>query len=193
MGDYAQALVDIDVSDEAAPQLKQRLLRWLIEKRVVVEQVSDCVLGSKGGYAPGENYGYALWGHDGAYRAEPPRLWTNGLSIDIDRTVYWGGDLEWVQCPQCGFREMMTLREEGRWDTAFDEAITRWHGGGVGLVPCLGCGADIGLNDWKWSDPWAFGALGVKIWNWEPLGEDFIAQVRDVLDGHRVVYSAYKL
>ncbi|MEX3644967.1 hypothetical protein [Mycolicibacterium porcinum] len=72
MGDYAQALVDIDVSDEAAPQLKQRLLRWLIEKRVVVEQVSDCVLGSKGGYAPGENYGYALWGHAGAYRAEPP-------------------------------------------------------------------------------------------------------------------------
>jgi len=49
------------------------------------------------------------------------------------------------------------------------------------------------LNDWDWGYPWAFGALGVKVWNWDELSPEFIAEVSEVLGGHRVVHCSYKL
>jgi hypothetical protein len=121
------------------------------------------------------------------------RYWTNGLVIETSRQVYPGAALESVTCPNCGHVEAMSPREQGRWDTAFDAAISEWLAGGRGLVPCLGCDAGIGLNDWDWGYPWAFGALGLTFWNWDELSEGFIAETGALLDGHRLVHSQYKL
>lgn len=189
MGDYAQTLADIDATDAEAPALKDRLEAWLIERGVVAAEITDCVLGSDGGHPPGERYGYAI----GNESVAAPNLWTNGLVVETGRQVYHGADLETVTCPRCGHVEAMFPREQGRWDTAFDAAINEWLSGGPGLVPCLGCAAGIGLNDWDWGYPWAFGALGLTIWNWDELSESFIAEIRDLLDGHRLVYCCYKL
>ena len=117
----------------------------------------------------------------------------NGLEIRVGRFIYWGGDLEAVVCPQCRHRESMTPREDGRWDTAFSDALDEWSAGGPGLVPCLGCGAKNGLNDWDWGYPWGFGALGVTVWNWDELGAAFIAEVSEVLCGHCLVRCSYKI
>ena len=75
----------------------------------------------------------------------------------------------------------------------FNDAIDDWLAGGRGLVACLACGADNGLNDWDWGYPWEFGALGVTAWNWDELSPDFITQVSEVLGGHRVIHCSYKI
>lgn len=192
MGEYPQTLCDVDASDDEAETLKQRLLAWLVSKRIVAPDITNCVLSDDGGYRPAENYGYAIYGRD-AGQLDPPWLAANGLQIAVGRQVYWGGDLEAVICPHCRHRESMTPREQGRWDTAFNDAIDDWLAGGRGLVACLACGADNGLNDWDWGYPWGFGALGVTAWNWDELSPDFITQVSEVLGGHRVIHCSYKI
>lgn len=195
VGDYAQTLVDVDATDEDAPRLKQRVLSWLINDQIVAAELSDCVLGAEeGGYAPGENYSYAIVGR-GSVPVTATRLWTNGLSIDATRSVYWASDLDSVTCPRCGHREPLELAGDGdgRFVTAFRPAMLTWVDGGSGEVACASCGEDVGLNDWEWSHPWAFGTLGVKMWNWDPIGEEFITDLSELLDGHRLVYSCYKL
>lgn len=191
MGDYAQTLCDVDASDDAAAALKQRLQAWLVDKRIIESDVTDCVVSSEGGHRPAENYGYAIYGREGTQLDLPAGA--NGLEIAVGRRVYSGADLEAVICLQCRHRESMTPREHGRWDTAFNSAIKEWSAGGPGLVPCLRCGATNGLNDWDWGYPWAFGALGVTVWNWDELSADFIAEVSDVLGGHHVIRCSYKI
>ncbi len=195
VGDYAQTLVDVDATDDDAPRLKQRVLSWLINEGIVAAELSDCVLGvAEGGYAPGRNYSYAIVGRD-AVPVIAPRLWTNGLSVDATRSMYWAGDLDAVICPRCGHREALELVGEGdgRFVTAFRPAMLTWIDGGSGEVPCASCGAEIGLNDWEWSHPWAFGTVGVTMWNWDEICEEFITDLSEVLDGHRLVYSCYRL
>jgi hypothetical protein len=201
VGDYMQTLVDVEIDDEAAGAMRQPLTSWLIGRGIIAPEVTDCVMGRQGGYAPGANYaraiGYAsarrrLWaGARWRHRADPPCYSTNGVSIDVGRQVYWSKELEAVICPRCGHREAMWPRESGRWDTAFDDAFNEWLGGGGGLVACLVCG--VGLNDWDWGAPWAFSALGLTFWNWANLSEEFIAEVGEFLGGHRLVYGANKI
>ncbi|MEX7473232.1 hypothetical protein AB4Z39_26390 [Mycobacterium adipatum] len=192
MGEYFQSIVDVEIGVHEAADAKSRLTAWLVDREVIEAGLTDCVLGEPGGgHAPGANYAYAL----GCQRdyVDPPRLWANGMAISVGRQVYWGGDLEAVICPRCARREQMRPREQGRWDTVFNDAIDDWVRGGAGLVECVGCGAQIGLNDWDWGYPWAFGALGVTVWNWDDLADDFVAEIGQVLGGHRLVYSANKL
>ncbi len=189
VGDYMQTLVDVEIDDRAAVQMKQPLTSWLIGGGIIAPELTDCVLGSEGGYAPGANYGHAI---GDASAALPPFL-TNGVSIDVGRQVYWNLELEAVDCPRCGYRETLWPRELGRWDTAFNDAFNEWLDGGGGLVACGGCGVGIGLNDWDWGSPWAFSALGLTFWNWNDLSGNFIAEVREFLGGHRLVYCAFKI
>lgn len=191
MSEHAQTLCDVDASDDEAEALKQRLQEWLVGKRIIGPDITNCVLSNEGGYPPEENYGYAIYGRDGGH-LDPP-LGVNGLEFIVGRQVYWGSDLEAVVCPRCRHRESMTPREDGRWDTAFGDALDEWVAGGGGLVACLECGTMNRLNDWDWGYPWAFGALGVKVWNWYELSPEFIAEVSEVLGGHRVVHCSYKL
>ena len=192
MSEHGQTLCDVDASDDEAETLKQRLQAWLVDKRIIEPDITNCVLSDAGGHRPAENYGYAIYGSD-AGPLTPPGLRVNGLEITVGRHIYWGGDLEAVICPHCRHRESMTPREEGRWDTAFSGALDEWMAGGAGLGPCVKCGSLNGLNDWDWGYPWAFGALGVKVWNWDELSSDFIAEVSEVLGGHRVIHCSYKL
>lgn len=192
MGEYAQTLCDVDATDDEAAVLKQRLQDWLINKGIVAAAITNCVLSDDGGHRPAENYGYAIYGRDAGH-LDPPHFDVNGLEFTVGRHIYWGGDLEAVTCPHCGHRESMTPIEHGRWDTAFGNAIDDWVAGGAGLVSCLECGADNGLNDWDWGYPWAFGSLGLTVWNWDELGAEFIVEVSEVLDGHRLVRCSFKL
>lgn len=189
MSEHAQTLVDVEMVDQDAESAKQHLLDWLVQCRIIAADLTDCVLGDRGGYAPAENYGQAV----GIIGAEAPEYGVNGLTISTGRSVYWGADLEAVTCPRCGHREQMAPREHSRWDTAFNDAMNSWTAGGIGVVACLGCGVENALNDWDWGYPWAFGTLGLTMWNWDPLSSVFIDQVSEVLGGHRLVHCAYKL
>ena len=192
MGDYFQSLADVEINEQDAAEAKSRVTLWLVERQIICAELTDCVLGDPvGGHAPGANYAHAVGGDP--KEINPPSLASNGMSISVGRQVYWGGDLEAVICPRCMHREAMTPRDLGRWDTTFNAAINDWVAGGAGLVDCLGCGARLGLNDWDWGYPWAFAALAVTVWNWDDLTLDFVADIRELLGGHRLVYCANKL
>lgn len=87
MGDYAQTLCDVDATDAEADELKHRLLTWLVDKRVIRPELTDCGMSSAGGHAPGENYGYAIYGREDA-TLDPPRLW--GRSTPVGGSIGGG-------------------------------------------------------------------------------------------------------
>lgn len=187
MGDWAQCIVDVEVRGNDAVEAEARLTAWLIERGVISDTKTDCVLGAPLGHPPGPNYGYAV-GHSG----RAPELWTNGVEVRLGRSVYYTLDLEGVTCPRCGHHEAL-LDGGGRWHSAFSDTIGEWLDGGTGLVDCVHCHAVHELNDWDWGAyPFAFGELGLRFWNWEPLSDQFVADVSHVL-GHRVVCNDHKL
>lgn len=194
MGDYFQNVVDVEATDEEAGPLGKRLLRWLIESGIVVDTPSDNVVAAELGYRPGPRYAAAVTAPD-----DRITLWTdNGLHLIDQRDVYHCGQygVGPVVCPWCGARDVLedpeTYRMTDRWDE-LSGTFSRWLNGDDGELDCLHCRRPVRLKEWRWEEPvWAFGALGVCIWNWPPLADAFVADVARVL-GHRVVVNSGKL
>lgn len=194
MGDYFQNIVDVEATDEEAGPLGERLLRWLVQSGIVVETPSDNVLGAERGYGPGPQCAAAVTEPDQSML----RLWTNGLHLIERRCVYdcGQGGVGPVVCPWCGERDVLQDPEDyrtyDRWDD-LSGAFDRWLGGDDGELDCLHCRRVVRLKEWRWEEPvLAFGSLGVRIWNWAPLADAFVADVARVL-GHRVVVNGGKL
>jgi hypothetical protein len=194
MGDRFQNIVDVEASDEQAGRLGERLLRWLIESGIVVGTPSDNVLGPELGYGPGPRCTAAVTVFDDGLLT----LSTNGLEVIDDRNVYHCGQngVGPVKCPWCGERDVLedpeTYRMSKRWND-LSAAFNRWLAGGDGELDCLHCRRVVGLKEWRWEEPvYAFGSLGVRVWNWPPLTKTFVADVARVL-GHQVLVNGGKL
>ena len=43
MSDHSEALVFVDVAEENAPELGERLLAWLVDRGFVARELSDCM------------------------------------------------------------------------------------------------------------------------------------------------------
>lgn len=194
MGDYFQNIVDVDATDDEAGPLGERLLSWLIESGIVADTPSDNVLSADLGYGPGPRIALAV--------TDPEdhglTLWTNGLHVIDKRHVYdpGQGGIGPVVCPWCGKRDVLmdpeTAETSDRWDEV-SEALGRWYKGGDGELDCVHCRREVTLKEWRWEEPvLALGSLGVRIWNWPPLAEAFVADVARIL-GHRVVVNGGKL
>jgi hypothetical protein len=190
VGDYFQNIVDVEATDEEAGPLGERLQRWLLESGIVVDTPADNVLG----YGPGPRYMAAVTAPDESML----RLRTNGLHLIDGRNIYHCGQegVGPVVCPWCGQRDVLqnpeTYRMNDRWDH-LSGAFDRWLDGGDGELDCLHCQRVVGLKQWRWEEPaFAFGSLGVCIWNWAPLADAFVAEVAQVLN-HRVVVNGGKL
>lgn len=109
-----------------------------------------------------------------------------GLVIDTRRRVYFSltGD-QYVHCPHC--IEPTTLEHH------LGDVVSDWYdAGGSGLTDCPSCRREVGLNDWHWSPPWAFGYLGFTFWGWDWFDDAYLAEVSALL-GHRIVHPYGKL
>jgi hypothetical protein len=174
MSDNHQSIVDIEVHLDDAPALGRKLLSWLQTEQIVVTKPSDCVLGM--GYAPGALYAKALREPDSRFLG----LLTNGLELITERTVFDAGELGvGLICASCSSR----FGDIPGWGEAIGEWYTQT---GPGNLRCPQCGAVQPVVEWKHDPVYAFGNLGFKFWNWEPLAEEFVKQVRLQL-GHRIV------
>ncbi|MFI5708657.1 hypothetical protein [Kribbella sp. NPDC051620] len=176
MGDRFQVLADIDATPDEAPALAASMLRWLVDSGIVVGERTQCVLGGDGyGYEPGPAYYNAVTTPD----PELSTLITNGLELDVGRTVFYSSDdLSSTTCPYCGFSRVVA---EDVWDE-----ISRWYAGNSGPYRCPACQRAVDLNDLRWMPPWGFGYLGFTFWNWPLLADRFVESVATRL-GHRVV------
>ncbi|OHV01748.1 hypothetical protein [Mycobacterium talmoniae] len=194
MGDWFQRVVDVQTSGADAEVQAARLRSWLIAERIIEPVLTDCVLGEPRGHPPGADFATALAdGFTDENLALTRTLWTNGMDISTGRQVYWVAEpVGPLTCPHCGHLEEMD-HPQSRWNGAFNDAFTAWLAGGDGRVPCVSCNALVALNDWDWGPyPWAFGELGITMWNWPPIAAEFVARVGDLL-GDRVVYNCGKL
>ncbi len=182
----------MEATEDEARELADGLIRWLVKERIIVAELTDCVLGERRGYRPGPNYVAA--GYEGA----PGFLRTslNGVEVDPCRRVYYTHEgLDSLTCRFCG-TGIVVLDEAGNHTKAFEdiqELIQGWDETGEGRGWCAGCGRQMSLNDWDWAPlPWGFAYLGLVFWNWPGLRPEFIAEVGHRL-GHRTIYTGAKL
>jgi hypothetical protein len=189
MGNYFESIVDVEATEVEAPALAEKVLAWMVSEGVVVAERTDCVLGSEGGHRAGPRY-------DAAVTAPPRSGGVDGVHAEVRRGVYdpGQGGVELVTCPRCAqsdrLQDEQTYEPTARWESVV-EAIERWYGGGPGELTCDHCRQVIGLNDWCWEPPFAFGCVAITFWNWPLLRDSFVADVVRVL-GHRVVRVAGK-
>jgi hypothetical protein len=181
MGDSFQIIVDKDASEDEAPRLAAEVRDWLVARRIIEPESTDCALGDSG-HRPGPWHTAAL---DGPAEATGfLNLQTNGLQIEVGRTVFYtiGGELT---CRACGVQ----FEPEGGWSEAVDD----WYNGNDrAMFECPECGKPERLVEWSGEFPWGFGNLGFKFWNWPPLSERFIQEMAMKL-GHRTVLVRGKL
>jgi len=177
VSDSAQILVAIDCPADAAARYAEAVLEWLVERRVVGRERTDCVLGGDGrGHPPGPNLRAAVDGD--ADDADVTRgLWTNGLAIVVRRTIFDGGEnpIE-LRCPRCE----ATFEPRDDWY----EAVDSWAAGNdAACYSCPSCGLEQPLREWTGAWPWGFAHLGLEFWNWPPLKPGFVDQVSSLVNG----------
>lgn len=195
MGDYFQAIADVEAAQVEAPGLAASAISWLVDGGIIADDRADCVLGAESGYPPGPRYAAAVTAPDEML----PSLRTNGVAVHTTRTLFYPVQAEIgpATCCQCGHRAELESPTRGQMTAhwgPFSDALNEWMAGGPGMVTCPRCRQAAGINDWQWPDDWALavGFLGFTFWNWPLLSRSFIAEVSLQL-GHRVVVTQGKL
>lgn len=170
MGDGAIVLVCR--TEEPYPTAASVLAR-LVEREIVEPMPTDCVLAGLG-HRPGARARDAL---DPSYLEQISHFFelrTNGMEIQLPQKIQLfftsdGGE-PWVSCPRCERR----LADEAMWEALkphnpFAESEP--------LATCVGCGEKRPVDEWTAHDA-AFGNLAFSFWNWPPLRESFLQDVR---------------
>ncbi|TQF09917.1 hypothetical protein FJV41_42150 [Myxococcus llanfairpwllgwyngyllgogerychwyrndrobwllllantysiliogogogochensis] len=175
MGDSFQTIVDRDASADDAPRLAAEVRDWLVARRIIEQELTDCALGDSG-HRPGPGHAAAVEEPD--EETGVLSLQANGLQIEVGRTVFYTIGSE-LTCRACGAQ----FEPEDGWSEAVDD----WYNGNDSAeFECPECGKPERLVEWSGEFPWGFGNLGFKFWNWPPLSGRFIQEVAEML-GHRIV------
>lgn len=178
MGDCFQKLGDLDATAEEALGLADSVTAWLVAEEIVSSELTDC--GFSGlGRRPGRRSGGALADPDHADGLWT-RLSTNGLRIDVERQVYFGGQggVSDAACPNCG-----NIARFGDFSDAYDD----WVKDGVADHACPACTQSSLTNDWILEPQWGVGHLQLTFWNWPPLSKQFRDDVSAHLNHHRLL------
>jgi hypothetical protein len=185
VSDWFETIADVEATAEEADRLATNVLDWLVERKIVLCETPDCVPGGVG-YAPGPNYTAAVT----EPYAQLHRLQVNGLNVVTGQTVFFSMGVDRIACPHCAAL-LVSHDDEDSWHR-FSTSIDDWYADGSGIRTCEHCGETVGLNDWEWCPPWAFGHLGFEFWNWPMLAPTFVAEVSKLL-GHRTVTPCGKM
>jgi hypothetical protein len=181
MGDSYQSIVDLDAVAENAAELAACTVKFLLEREIILPEVTDeCVLGGLG-YRPARNapaiqvdHGTDIFG-----------LRTNGVEVVKQRTVFYSAGSHLI-CPTCG-------KDFGTHSlAALGDAIDQWYAHNAKAEAlCPSCHSIGNLNQW-FDPPWAFGNLGLTFWNWWPLKPEFIETIASLWK-HRVAVVSGKI
>jgi|GEM_PF-1783874 len=182
MGTYSQCVVDRDVSNENANEVAKNIIQWLSAEGIIQSELEHCVLSQKEfGYRPGKNSSLVTQGGEAVYESA-----VNGLELIIKReaSINNQGDFESILCPNCNTKSPQ--------DKTWSNAVTDWYEGGQGQLECVHCKHTTPVSEWEHIDPWGFGELTFKFWNWPSLSEAFINQLAEKL-GHRTILICGKV
>ncbi|MFF3322960.1 hypothetical protein [Streptomyces sp. NPDC002889] len=189
MGDHYERIIDVEVSQEEAPALAERMVGWMVAEGLLTREMSDVAMYSfqvDEGHVPGPNWARAAedWGDD---HIPAP------VAVIVGRDHHVGGqgedDAEYANCPRCETRTVFIHYpeacepDEEVW-RPFRDAIDTWKETGEGSADCSACGASVPVTEWEWEMNFALGALAFDFWGWPPLTDDFAAEFGRQL-GHR--------
>lgn len=149
------------------------ILRWLVRKDIVEEQLSTCG-------RSGNRMAYAI-GTGARQVVENPEVLpygqaVNGLEVVTDRCIFTpvDGFLHEAGCPEC-------RQEVGE---ALFDSLEEWMPGLTDNFTCPLCGHEDDINGFLFLQPCAFSNLGFIFNNWgqTPFKAEFIAEFADWLD-----------
>ncbi len=188
MSDYFQAIVPRKTYPDPVAKAAE-ILDWLITQGIIKAELTDCVLGSEGGFPPGEKYASVV---QEVWNTGWVRLITNGLEVITERCYFDGYSLSApyvAQCHHCqgNLYEGMDHEaiHEDRWEesltellrqrlTLVDKAIGDWLEGGEGAISCPICGQTSLITQFDFETPIGLSNIGFKFWNWPEFKEEFI-------------------
>jgi hypothetical protein len=170
MSDHSISIVPRRSTYSDKENKAKEILEWLVSLDIVKPTLSDCVLGSKNGYAISN--GARLVTTDPA--SLPFHLITNGLEIITDRQVFHTGEngIEELICPDC----KQDISSED-WDF-----LSEWGNNKSNNITCPLCGVATDIHDFSFTPQWGFSDFGLTFWNWAELKDDFINNFKQRLD-----------
>ena len=173
MSDFAQIVVDTEVSAEQAPELANVVRAWLIGERIIEREEGNSVLDGTG-HRPGISYRIAI------QENRDFDFLNLRVKFAVGRRVFdAGGNGMELGCDACG----LSFKPNDSW---YDAACAWFDGDDLVTFACPSCDQQTLLTEWGGPWPWGFGNLGIEFWNWPSLSDDFIqAMTRNL--GHRTV------
>jgi hypothetical protein len=109
----------------------------------------------------------------------------NVVQVVARRSVYAGDGAVELTCPRC------EARQEPPPDGG--EAVGEWYEQrGPGALACDACAQETPVTEYGYDPPYGFSCLGISFWNWPPLSDAFVHEIRELL-GHRVILVHRKL
>jgi len=127
--DFAQIVVDTEVSAEQAPELANVVRAWLVGERIIEREEGDSVLNGVG-HRPGVRYRTAIQENNDS---DFLNLWTNGVKLAVGRRVFHaGGNGIELGCDACG----SSFEPNESW---YDAADAWFNGDDLVAFPCPSC------------------------------------------------------
>jgi hypothetical protein len=179
MSDSFITLVPNPVKPDEVGNLSKKAVDWLINNKIIVPGLSDCTLGQSQGYAPGPRYREIIEGDDVGLT----RIVINGLEVITERQVFDNGEngIEEINCPKCGANNI-----EAEWG----EIVGRWDNGEDDRMKCVECAKETPITNYEFVPAFGFGEFGLTFWNWPALKEEFVLDLKNLLEKDiKVIYG----
>ena len=130
LSNFAQIVVDTQVSAEQAPELANIVRAWLVGEQIIEQEESESVL-SGTGHRPGMNYRAAIKLDLDTFLGVGG---VNGVKFAVGRQVFdAGGNGIELECDACG----VSFEPDDSWS----DAVGAWFGGDdLVSFPCPSCG-----------------------------------------------------
>ena len=178
MGDYYIKLVPETVNKEESRRIADKVIKNLIDKKIILAEQTDCVLGQEKGYPPAVNSKKVVEDSEHIFS-----YMTNGLAIEMGKQVFYSDGPDELRCPNCNHDII---------DVEWGEALSEWvNETGKDKVTCTKCEQANSISKCIFDPPWAFGEIGFIFWNWGSCFKGFFLIDLENLTGHKfkVVYG----
>lgn len=149
-----------DLVGDAARSALDGLRADLVERGIIEDRLTDCILSDQPGYPPGPRASDALQAPSRHLLEQA----VNGLELVVGREVAapYGDDYEgttWT-CGSCNARHDFD-------DTDAIDGVGAWfEGGAVPVVRCPACGHRSAFEDLDLEPAWCLAEAVVRVWNW---------------------------
>jgi hypothetical protein len=185
MADYFQTVIDTKARPGDADHLARHVVEYLAEKGVI-----DGTPSEEGGYPRGPHaLDIAAPAERPAGHEAIPPVYTH-LQVMIGRAVH-AADMSETRAPRASCPACRSALDDP--DEEWPAAVQAWLAGdNDSSLACPSCGRSAPVTEWRYDSRFGLGNLAFRFWNWPPLLERFLEELRGEL-GHPLAVVRGKL